>query len=95
LQTPDGNARLERTKFHSRSHQDEVQHAPASTPGIGHIAFAVENIDAVVAGLRARGAEPVGELERYGERYRLCAVRGAEGIMTERAEQIERPGSST
>jgi catechol 2,3-dioxygenase-like lactoylglutathione lyase family enzyme len=49
------------------------------TPGIRHVAFAVEDIDAVVAGLRARGAELVGELERYEDSYRLCYVRGPEG----------------
>jgi catechol 2,3-dioxygenase-like lactoylglutathione lyase family enzyme len=57
-------------------------------PGIRHVAFAVEDIDAVVAGLRARGAEPVGELERYEDSYRLCYVRGPEGIIVELAEQI-------
>ncbi|HEY3070852.1 MAG TPA: hypothetical protein VGJ34_11110 [Gaiellaceae bacterium] len=47
-----------------------------NTPGIRHLAFAV---DAVVAGLRARGAEVVGELERYEDSYRLCYVRGPDG----------------
>jgi catechol 2,3-dioxygenase-like lactoylglutathione lyase family enzyme len=64
------------------------RHAPANTPGIRHIAFAVEDIDAVVAGLRAGGAELVGELERYEDSYRLCYVRGPEGIIVELAEQI-------
>jgi catechol 2,3-dioxygenase-like lactoylglutathione lyase family enzyme len=88
LQTPDGNGRLEVVKFHSPSHQGDNRHAPANTPGIRHIAFAVEDIDAVVAGLRARGAELVGELERYQDSYRLCYVRGPEGIIVELAEQI-------
>jgi catechol 2,3-dioxygenase-like lactoylglutathione lyase family enzyme len=58
-------------------------------PGcIRHIAFAVEDIDAVVAGLRARGAELVGELERYEDSYRLCYVRGPKGIIIELAERI-------
>ena len=64
------------------------RHAPANTPVIRHVAFAVEDIDAVVAGLRARGAELVGELERYEDSYRLCYVRGPEGIIIELAEQI-------
>ena len=64
------------------------RHAPANTPGIRHVAFAVEDIDAVVAGLRARGAELVGELERYEDSYRLCYVRGPEGIIVELAEPI-------
>jgi len=90
MQTPDGNGRLELTKFHSPSHQGEGdnRHAPANTPGIRHVAFAVEDIDAVVASLRDRGAELIGELERYEDSYRLCYVRGPEGIIIELAEQI-------
>ena len=88
MQTPDGNGRLELTKFHSPSNQGDNRHAPANTPGIRHVAFAVEDIDAVVAGLRARGAELVGEVERYEDSYRLCYVRGPEGIIIELAEQI-------
>jgi catechol 2,3-dioxygenase-like lactoylglutathione lyase family enzyme len=76
VQTPDGNGRLELVKFHSPSNEGDNRHAPANTPGIRHIAFAVKNIDAVVAGLRAPGAELVGELERYEDSYRLCYVRG-------------------
>jgi len=60
MQTPDGNGRLELTKFHSPSNQGDNRHAPANTPGIRHVAFAVDDIDAVVAGMRARGAELVG-----------------------------------
>ena len=81
MQTPDGNGRLELVKFHSPSNEGDNGDAPANTRGIRHIAFAVEDIDAVVAGLRARGAELVGELERYEDSYRLCYVRGPEGII--------------
>jgi catechol 2,3-dioxygenase-like lactoylglutathione lyase family enzyme len=88
MQTADGSGRLELTKFHSPSNQGDDRHAPANTPGIRHVAFAVEDIDTVVAGLRARGAELVGELERYEDSYRLCDVRGPEGIIIELAEQI-------
>ena len=88
MQTPDGNGRLELTKFHSPLNQADNRHAPANTPGIRHVAFAVDDIDAVVVGLRARGAELVGELERYEDSYRLCYVRGPEGIIIELAEQI-------
>ncbi|HEY8083146.1 MAG TPA: VOC family protein [Solirubrobacterales bacterium] len=88
LQTPDGNGRVELAKFHSPSTQGGDRDAPANTPGIRHIAFAVEDIDAVVAGLRARGTELVGELERYEDSYRLCYVRGPEGIIVELAEKI-------
>jgi catechol 2,3-dioxygenase-like lactoylglutathione lyase family enzyme len=88
VETPDGHGRLELTKFHAPSGRGDDRHAPANTPGIRHLAFAVDDIDAVVAGLRARGAELVGEVERYEERYRLCYVRGPEGIIVELAEQI-------
>ncbi|HZU25956.1 MAG TPA: VOC family protein [Bryobacteraceae bacterium] len=87
METPDRDGRLELTKFHSPSTSGE-RPAPANTPGIRHIAFAVGDIDAVVAGLRARGAELVGQVERYEDRYRICYVRGPEGIIVELAEQI-------
>jgi catechol 2,3-dioxygenase-like lactoylglutathione lyase family enzyme len=88
LATPDGQARVELSKFHSPSDQGGDRHAPANTPGIRHVTFAVDDIDAVVAGLRARGTELVGELVRYKNSYRLCYVRGPEGIIVELAEQI-------
>jgi catechol 2,3-dioxygenase-like lactoylglutathione lyase family enzyme len=85
---PDGHGRLELVKFHAPSGPGGDRHAPANTPGIRHLAFAVDDIDAVVASLRARGAELVGEVERYEDSYRLCYVRGPEGIIVELAEQI-------
>jgi catechol 2,3-dioxygenase-like lactoylglutathione lyase family enzyme len=88
MQTPDGHGRLELVKFHSPSYQGDNQHAPANTPGFRHIAFAVDDIDAVVARLRARGGELVGEVERYKDIYRLCYIRGPEGIIIELAEKI-------
>ena len=78
-------------KFHSPSNEGDNRHEPANTPGIRHLAFVVEDIDAVVAGLRARGAGLVGVLENYEDIYRLCYVRGPEGIIIELAEQIRRP----
>jgi catechol 2,3-dioxygenase-like lactoylglutathione lyase family enzyme len=88
LQTPDDHGRLELSKFHTPSGRREDRQAQANTPGIRHVSFAVEDIDAIVAGLRARGAELVGELERYEDSYRLCYVRGPEGIIVELAERI-------
>jgi catechol 2,3-dioxygenase-like lactoylglutathione lyase family enzyme len=88
LETPDGHGRLELTQFHAPSGRGGDRHAPANTRGIRHVAFAVDDIDAVVARLRARGAELVGEVERYKDRYRLCYVRGPEGIIVELAERI-------
>lgn len=88
LQTPDGHGRVELAKFHAPPAQGGDGPAPANAPGIRHLAFAVEDVDAVAGGLRARGAELVGELERYEDRYRLCYVRGPEGIIVELAEPI-------
>ncbi len=88
LQTPDGHGRVELAKFHSPQTPGAKQNPAANTPGIRHITFAVEDIDAVVAGLRTRGAELIGELERHKDSYRLCYVRGPEGIIVELAEGI-------
>jgi catechol 2,3-dioxygenase-like lactoylglutathione lyase family enzyme len=89
LQTPDGHGRLELSKFHAPPGRSDDRHAPANTPGIRHLAFAVEDIDALVAGLRARGTQLVGEVEGYEDSYRLCYVRGPEGIIVELAERID------
>jgi catechol 2,3-dioxygenase-like lactoylglutathione lyase family enzyme len=88
MKTADGHGRLELTMFHAPSGQRGDGNAPANAPGIRHLAFEVDDIDAVVAGLRARGAELVGDVERYGDIYRLCYVRGPEGIIVELAERI-------
>ncbi len=88
METPDGHGRLELTTFHAPPGRGGDRHAPANTPGIRHVAFAVDDIDAAVARLRARGAELVGEVVRYEDNYRLCYVRGPEGIIVELAEQI-------
>ena len=88
LETLDGNGRLELMKFHALSVRVGDQHAPPNTLGIRRIAFAVDDIDVAVAGLRARGVELVGEVERYEDSYRLCYVRGPEGIIVMMAEQI-------
>lgn len=88
MQTPDGHGRVELSKFHAPSHQGGGRREPANAPGIRHLAFEVDDIDALVTGLRARGAELVGKLERYGDSFRLCYVRGPEGIIVELAERI-------
>jgi catechol 2,3-dioxygenase-like lactoylglutathione lyase family enzyme len=88
LETPDGHGRIELAKFHAPPGADGDRHALANTPGIRHITFAVDDIDDVVARLQARGAELVGEVERYENIYRLCYMRGPEGIIVELAERI-------
>jgi catechol 2,3-dioxygenase-like lactoylglutathione lyase family enzyme len=88
METPDGHGRLELTKFDTPPSRGGDRRAPANTPGIRHLTFAVDDIDAVLAGLRAHGRELVGEVENYEDIYRLCYVRGPEGIIVELAEQI-------
>ena len=88
METPDEHGRLELVKFHSPTVRAGDGHARANTLGIRHVAFAVDDIDAALAGLRAHGGELVGEVERYGDIYRLCYVRGPEGIIVELAERI-------
>lgn len=79
LETSDGHGRLELMKFHTPAAQGGDPHAPANTLGIRRVAFAVDDIDAAVAGLRARGGQLVGEVVRYEDSYRLCYVRGPGG----------------
>ena len=88
LKTPDGHGRVELAKFHAPPGPDAERQAPANAPGIRHLTFAVDDIDAAVAAVRARGGELVGEVENYEDIYRLCYVRGPEGIIVELAERI-------
>jgi catechol 2,3-dioxygenase-like lactoylglutathione lyase family enzyme len=88
LRTPDGHGKVELAKFHTPPAQGSDTRAPANALGIRHITFAVQGIDDLLDRLRAHGAELVGELEQYENIYRLCYVRGPEGIIIELAEQI-------
>ena len=88
LATPDGHGRVELSKFQAPSGPDGERHVPANAPGIRHVTFAVDDLDAALAGLQAHGAELVGEVERYGDIYRLCYVRGPDGIIVELAERL-------
>jgi catechol 2,3-dioxygenase-like lactoylglutathione lyase family enzyme len=89
LRTPDGNGRIELAMFHAPKAIPGVPaDAPANTLGIRRVMFAVDDIDAVVARLQARGAELVGDIARYEDVYRLCYLRGPEGIVVGLAEQL-------
>jgi catechol 2,3-dioxygenase-like lactoylglutathione lyase family enzyme len=84
----EGHGQLELVKFHSPRSGAANGHAPANILGIRHVAFAVDDIDAAVATVRARSGELVGEVENYEDIYRLCYVRGPEGIIVELAGRI-------
>ena len=89
MRTPDGHGRVELTRFHTPpAIRAKPESAPANTLGIGRIMFAVDDIDDVVARLRGHGAELVGEIAQYEEIYRLCYVRGPEGIIIGLAERL-------
>jgi catechol 2,3-dioxygenase-like lactoylglutathione lyase family enzyme len=88
LETPDGHSRLELVEFHTPPSPDGDPRAPANAPGLRHLTFAVDDIDAAVAAVQAHGGELVGAVERYENVYRLCYVRGPEGIIVELAERI-------
>lgn len=90
LRTPDGEANIELSKFHSPTDENGIQPSLANTLGIRHITFAVEDIEAIVAKLKKNGAELVGEIQTYENTYKLCHIRGPEGIILELAEQLEK-----
>jgi len=88
MRTPDGHGRLELTRFHTPPATTAEPNAPANTLGIRRIMFAVEDIEDVLARLQAYGAELVGEVVQYEDKYRLCYLRGPEGILIALAEQL-------
>jgi len=88
LGMPDGQATLELVKFHTPLDEKGIQQSFANTLGIQHIAFAVEDIEAIVAKLKNKGVELFGEIQNYENVYKLCYVRGPEGIILELAEKI-------
>ncbi len=89
LRTPDGHSRVELSKFHSPPAVSvEPRNAPANALGIRRIMFTVDDVDDVAARLVGKGAEIVGEIAQYQDSYRLCFVRGPEGIMVGLAEQL-------
>ncbi len=88
LETPDGHGRLELMSFRAPQALPGVGAAPSNTLGLRRIAFGVDDIDADVAALQARGVELVGEVVTYENSYRLCYVRGPEGIIVMLSQQL-------
>jgi catechol 2,3-dioxygenase-like lactoylglutathione lyase family enzyme len=89
MRTPDGHGRLELTNFRTPAAVSAAPgNASANTLGLRNIMFAVDDIEDVVARLHAHGAELVGELGQYEDSYRLCYVRGPDGIIIALAEQL-------
>ena len=88
MRTPDGHSRIELTRFVSPPAASAPPNAPVNTLGMGRIMFAVDDIEEVLARLQARGAELVGEVVQFEDSYRLCYVRGPEGIVVALAEPL-------
>jgi catechol 2,3-dioxygenase-like lactoylglutathione lyase family enzyme len=89
MRTPDGHGRVELSKFHTPpAVRTEPENAPANALGIRRIMFAVDDIHDTVARLRSHGAELLDEIAQYQDSYRLCFLRGPEGIIIGLAEQL-------
>ena len=89
LRMPDGQAWIELVQFYTPSDEQDNQKPFTNTLGIRHIAFAVDDIEAIVDKLKKKGTEIFSEIQQYEESYKLCYVRGPEGIILELAEQIK------
>ena len=89
MRTPDGPGRLELTKFRNPALVElEPAVAPPNTLGLRSVMFTVESIDDTVARLSATGAELVGEVAQYEDKYKLCYMRGPAGIIVALAEEL-------
>jgi catechol 2,3-dioxygenase-like lactoylglutathione lyase family enzyme len=89
MRTPDGHGGVELTRFRTPpAVRAEPAGAPANALGIRRIMFAVDDLDDVVARLRTHGGELVGEIAQYEDSYRLCFLRGPEGVIVGLAQQL-------
>ena len=86
--TPDGHSRLELSKFLTPPTISDHRTAPVNSLGYLRVMFAVEDLDEMVSRLRKQGAQLVGEIVQYENSYRLCYIRGAEGLLVGLAEEI-------
>lgn len=88
MATPDGHSRLEISKFITPTTISDHRRAPVNSLGYLRIMFRVDNIDELVSRLIKNGAELVGEIVQYENSYRLCYIRGTEGLLIGLAEQL-------
>jgi catechol 2,3-dioxygenase-like lactoylglutathione lyase family enzyme len=86
--TPDGHSRLEISRFLTPPTVADHRNAPVNALGYLRIMFTVDDIDETLAGLHKRGAQLVGEVVQYEDSYRLCYIRGPEGLLIGLAEQL-------
>ena len=88
MRTPDGHGRLELSRFLAPAPIADHRNAPVNALGYLRVMFAVDDLEDTLARLRPHGAEVVDEVVRYEDQYRLCYVRGPEGILIGLAEQL-------
>lgn len=88
MRTPDGHSRLEMSRFLEPPVLADHRRAPVNALGYLRVMFTVEDIDDTLARLAERGAELVGNVARYEDKYRLCYIRGPEGILLGLAEEL-------
>ena len=88
VRAPDGSGKLELIKYLAPADPDGAQALPANRLGFRHVAVEIESLTTVVDGLREQGFETVGEILDFGDAYRLCYVRGPEGLIVELAERL-------
>ena len=88
MRTPDRHSRLELSRFLTPPAVADHRNAPVNALGYLRVMFTVEDIDDTLARLRKRGAQLVGEVVRYEDVYRLCYVRGPEGLLIGLAEEL-------
>jgi catechol 2,3-dioxygenase-like lactoylglutathione lyase family enzyme len=88
MRTPDGHSRLELSRFLAPPVADDHRRAPVNALGYLRVMFTVEDVDDTLARLGPRGAALVGEVVQYRDLYRLCYIRGPEGILIGLAQQL-------
>ena len=88
MATPDGHSRLELSRFLAPPVVADHRTAPVNALGYLRVMFAVDDLDATLARLRTHGAQLVGDVVQYEDAYRLCYIRGPEGLLIGLAEQI-------
>ena len=88
MRTPDGHSRLELSRFLTPPAIADHRNAPVNALGYLRVMFAVDNIDETLDRLRKRGAQLVGDIVRYQDSYRLCYIRGPEGLLIGLAQEL-------
>jgi len=88
MRTPDGHSRLELSRFLTPAPVADHRNAPVNALGYLRVMFAVDDIDETLERLRKKGAQIVGEVVRYKDAYRLCYIRGPEGLLIGLAQEL-------